>query len=131
MPVTEEHASDISIEVGSVSIAVDSLSLNEDWDFTKRYGSGRNDPKGRSMGHKDAGGSFTVVGLGKKELNSVLFDQNGDPVEFTITITHNDGSSTTVNKCVVESRGYEVNDGDMTETSYDYDAMTVDGPWTN
>lgn len=130
-----ENASDIEIILSNaanddknVTIAVDSLSLNEDIDFTKRYGSGNNKPTGRSTGHFDAGGSFTVMGLEKSVLNYLLFDENGHPKKFTISITHPSGLSTGVTGCKVESRGYEISDGEMSETSYDFDAFDIKAP---
>jgi hypothetical protein len=126
----EENAADITITINDVTIVVDQLQVNEDIDIQKRYGSGYNFPSGRSMGHIDVTGSYTIVGVGSAELNSLFFNENGKPKEFdAITISHDNGETTEVKDCIVQNRGYEVNDGEMTETSYEYDAMRISHPF--
>ncbi len=126
----EENAADIKISANGVTITVDQLQVNEEVDIQKRYGSGYNHPSGRSMGHIDVTGSFTIKGIGTDALNSVFYGVFGRPKEFdAITITHKNGKSTDIKDCIVTNRGYEVSDGDMTETSYEFDAMAIRHPF--
>ncbi len=63
-------------------------------------------------------------------MNSVFYGVFGRPKEFdAITITHKNGKSTDIKDCIVTNRGYEVSDGDMTETSYEFDAMAIRHPF--
>lgn len=130
MASDEENAADITITIDGTVIVVEQLQVNEDIDIQKRYGSGYNFPSGRSMGHIDVTGSFTIVGVESNDLNSLFFNSNGKPREFdAITITHQNDSVTQISDCIVQNRGYEINDGEMTETSYEYDAMRITHPW--
>lgn len=128
----EENAADIAITAQDITIVVEQLTVNEEIDIQKRYGSGFNHPSGRSMGHIDVTGSFSIIGVESSDLNAVFFGSDGKPQEFdAITITHKNGKSTEIRDCIVENRGFEVNDGEMTETSYDFDAMRIKHPHQN
>lgn len=138
MAERKEAAADITVQVstgsgdsegddGSVeTLDVTQLSVTKDIEIDEIYGAGNTMPAGYAITQISYSGDFTVPG-DKLDLDDTFFDSNGVPTTgVTITITHRDGGSTTYEDVLVTSEGYEVSDGEVTETSYEFVAMGKD-----
>lgn len=125
MTERKESAADISIDVGGNQMDVTQMSVSKDIEAEEIYGAGNTMPSGYAIHNVSYSGDITVVGSNQYADNE-LFDEDGIPEEFTVTITHRDGDSTVFNSCIITSAGYEINDGETTETSYEFIAMSKD-----
>jgi len=124
MAERKESAADIKIQVGSERLDVTQLSVTKDIGVEEIYGAGNMMPAGYAINQISYSGDFTVPG-DRLELEDTFFDSDGVPeTGATITITHRGGNSTTFNDVLVTSEGYEMNDGEVTETSYEFLAMS-------
>ena len=70
----------------------------------------------------DYSGSLTFHGDKKSFFDDVLFHDDDTPRVCTITITHSDGSSSGYTGVKMSSGGYTADEGEATETSYDWTA---------
>ena len=71
----------------------------------------------------DYSGSLTFHGDKKSYFDDKLFNSDDTPRECTITITHGDGSTTGYTGVKMTSEGYTADEGEATETSYDWMAL--------
>lgn len=71
----------------------------------------------------DYSGSLTFHGDKKSYFDDKLFKDDDTPRECEITITHGDGSPSGYTGVKMTSQGYTADEGDGTETSYDFLAM--------
>lgn len=70
----------------------------------------------------DYSGSVTFHGDKKSFFDDKLFDKDGDARECKITITHANGEASGYTGVKMESEGYTADEGEATETSYDFTA---------
>lgn len=118
-----ENTADIVANVGSEEVVVESLTFTKEIDVEAIYGSGQTIPNGYTIGQVSYEGEFTCQG-NKHDLNGNFFDGNGIPTVLdSITVTHLDGSETALYEVLCTSEGYEVSDGETTETTYEFMAM--------
>lgn len=123
MPDRKESAADITVSVGDDSeVVVERLSYTKEIEISTIYGSGRKLPDGYSIDQISYQGTMELQG-DKLDLDEVLFDENGIPVEVEITITHQDGGATTLEPVLATSEGWEMNAGETTTTTFEYMAM--------
>ncbi|MFC6717887.1 hypothetical protein ACFQGT_09630 [Natrialbaceae archaeon GCM10025810] len=121
-----ESAADIRVNVGEEQIPVEQLSVTKDIEIETIYGAGNIIPSGFAINRIEYSGNMTIKGR-KKDLEKKFFDSNGVPVVIaSIVITHLDGDSTSYDKVLVTSQGYEVTSGETTETSFEFVAMSKD-----
>lgn len=71
----------------------------------------------------DYSGSLTFHGDKKSYFDDKLFYDDGTPREGTITITHADGETSGYTGVKMTSEGYTADEGEATETSYDWMAL--------
>jgi hypothetical protein len=118
-----ESAADISVSVGDeTNITVEELSLTKEIDIETIYGSGKTLPDSYAINEISYQGSIELQG-NRLDLESALFDDNGIPEEFTVTIDHFDGNGTDFTQCLATSEGYEMSAGDPTTTTFEFIAM--------
>lgn len=123
MPDRKESAADITVSVGEESeVVVERLSYTKEIEISTIYGSGRTLPDGYSIDQISYQGTMELQG-DKLDLEEVLFDEHGVPVEVEITITHKDGGATTLEPVLATSEGWEMNAGETTTTTFEYMAM--------
>jgi hypothetical protein len=116
----KESAADITISVGEeTEVVVEEFSLTKEIDIESIYGSGRVYPDGYSINEVSYQGSMELQG-NRLDLESALFNENGIPEEFTITVTHMNGETTKVYECLCTSDGYEMSAGDTTTTTFEF-----------
>lgn len=134
MAERKETAGDIEVKVSpNETVTVESLTMNEEYDIELIYGSGMQFPSGYAIKQASFQGSMTIQG-NKKDLKDHFFDSvTGMPkVCDSVTVNHletEDDSardSTSYNEVLVTNKGYEVNDGEVTETTYEFVAMQID-----
>lgn len=90
-------------------------------------------PAGYAINSIDVDGSITFPGSkietsdGTKNLDEVLFDDNGIPITFNITIAKEDpmnpqaGEDTeTLTNCIMTTSEYSASSGESTESSFDF-----------
>lgn len=119
----KESAADITVSVGEEEVVVESLSVTKNVDVETIYGSGQTLPDGFAINQVSYEGDMTCKGQ-KFDLEEKFFDENGIPkVLDAITITHLDGSSSSLQEIIVTSEGYEMSSGDTVETSFEFLAM--------
>jgi len=119
----KESAADITVSVGEdTEVVVETLSLTKEIDIEEIYGSGKAFPDGYAINQVSFKGSMELMG-NRLDLEETLFDDAGIPVEFNITVTHFDGSSTKFKQCLTISDGWEMNQGESTTTSFELIAM--------
>lgn len=68
----------------------------------------------------DYSGSLTFHGDKKSYFDDKLFNDDDTPRECSITITHADGNSSGYTGVKMTSEGYTADEGEATETSYDW-----------
>jgi hypothetical protein len=91
------------------------------------HGSGRPLPDGVAIHKISYQGEMSCYG-NRRDLDSKFYDSNGIPKELdSISITHLDGNASGLQEVYVNSEGYEVNDGETTETRYGFIAMKKEG----
>jgi len=122
-----ESASDITVSIDSPAgkikdFVVERLSATKNIDIQAIYGSGQMLPDGYSINQISYEGTIELQG-NKYATDEHMFDNNGIPHEFTITITHMNGNSTVFTECLATSDGYEMNSGETTTTTYEFVAM--------
>lgn len=71
----------------------------------------------------DYSGSLTFHGDKKSYFDDKLFNSDGTPRVCSITITHADGDSSGFSGVKMASEGYTADEGEATETSYDWTAL--------
>lgn len=119
----KESAADITVTVGDEEVVVESLSVTKNVDVDTIYGSGQTLPDGYSINQVSYEGDMTCMGQ-KLDLEDKFFDENGVPkVLDVITITHHDGSSSSLQEILLTSEGYEMSAGETVETSFEFIAM--------
>lgn len=135
MAERKESADDIEITVGDGSIVtVETLSLNEEWDVETIYGSGYQYPSGYSIKNAKYNGSLTVKGEATKHRGDFFTGEapayDGPPKVMDAILVHHMKDeesgvrkSTSFQDVIVTTSGYEMNDGEITETSYEFIAM--------
>jgi len=122
----KESASDITVSVGEeTEVVVESLTLTKEIDIEEIYGSGRVFPDGYAINEISFQGSMELMG-NRLDLEDILFDDNGVPVEANITVTHLDGSVTRFTQVLATSDGWEMSAGESTTTSFEIIAMGRD-----
>lgn len=124
MAERKESAADISVSVGDeTNLTVEQLSLTKEIDIEQIYGSGQTLPDGYAINQISYQGSIEING-NRQDLEKTLFDGNGIPTEFTVTVTHFDGTSTNFSECLITSEGWEMSSGESTTTTYELIAMS-------
>jgi hypothetical protein len=119
----KESAADITVSVGDEGeVVVERLSFTKEIEISTIYGSGRTLPDGYSIDQISYQGTMELQG-NKLSLEDQLFDDNGIPQEATITITHFDGGSTSLDQVLATSEGWEMNAGETTTTTFEFMAM--------
>jgi hypothetical protein len=119
----KESAADVRVVLSSGGeIIVERMTATKDIEITTIYGSGRTLPDAYSVDQISYEGTMELQG-DKTDLEDDLFDDNGVPVEVTITITHLDDSATAFEQVLATSEGYELDAGETTTTSFDFIAM--------
>ncbi|OYR54910.1 hypothetical protein [Halorubrum halodurans] len=119
----KESAADITVTVGEEEVVVESLSVTKNVDVDTIYGSGQTLPDGYAINQVSYEGDMTCMGQ-KLDLEDKFFDENGIPrVLDAITITHHDGSSSSLLEIILISEGYEMSAGETVETSFEFIAM--------
>jgi hypothetical protein len=114
-----ESMADITVSVGESSdITVERLSMTKDIDIENVYGSNALFPDGYGINQVSYQGTMELNG-NKLDFDDALFDGNGVPKEFEITLTHYDDTSTSFTECLVTSEGYEGTSGEVTTTTYE------------
>jgi hypothetical protein len=68
----------------------------------------------------DYSGSLTFHGDKKSYFDDKLFNEDDTPRECSITITHANGESSGYSGVKMTSEGYTADEGEATETSYDW-----------
>lgn len=123
MAERKESAADIAVSVGGeTNLVVEQLSLTKEIDIETVYGSGQTLPDGYGINQISYQGSIEFQG-NKQELEDALFNDDGIPVEFTVTVTHHNGEATDFKQCLITSEGWEMNAGEITTTSFELIAM--------
>lgn len=126
MTERKETAADIYVQVGEERLAVTQLSVTKDISIDEIYGAGNMMPSGFGVQNISYSGDMAIPG-NRKDLEDKFFDDNGVPVTgVSVTITHRNGESTVYNDILVTSEGWEMNDGETTETSFEFIAMSKD-----
>lgn len=119
----KESAADITVSVGDEDdVVVERLTATKEIDIETIYGSGRTLPDAYAVNQISYQGTMELAG-NKLDLEEYLFDDNGIPVEATITITHMNGESTAFTEVLCTSDGWEMNSGESTTTTYEFVAM--------
>ena len=119
----KESAADITVTVGEKEVVVESLSVTKNVDVDTIYGSGQTLPDGYAINQVSYEGDMTCMGQ-RMDLEDKFFDENGIPkVLDAITITHYDGTSTSLQDILLTSEGYETSAGETVETSFEFIAM--------
>ncbi|UBF22605.1 tail tube [Halorubrum tailed virus 25] len=119
----KESAADITVTVGEEEVVVESLSVTKNVDIDTIHGSGQTLPDGYAINQVSYEGDMTCMGQ-KLDLEDKFFDENGIPkVLDAITITHYDGSSSSLQEILLTSEGYEMSAGETVETSFEFIAM--------
>lgn len=142
MPDRKESAADITVSVHTGlqgeeqpevegEVVVEQMTLTKEIDINEIYGSSRLFPDGYSIDQVSYQGDIELQG-NRLELERALFDDDGVPREFSITITHFDGTNTVFSGCLATSDGWEMSAGETTTTTYQIIAMRrqrrPDGP---
>jgi hypothetical protein len=123
MATRKESAADITVTVGEEEVVVETLSVTKNVDVDTIYGSGQTLPDGFAINQVSYEGDMSCKG-NKLDLDEKFFDSNGIPkVLDAITISHHDGSSTSLQEIIVTTEGYEMSSGETTDTSYEFLAM--------
>lgn len=123
MATRNESMADITISIGDeTDVVVEELTLNKTIEVDTKYGSGRTLPDAYSVDEISYDGSMELDG-NKIELEDELFDDDGIPVESTITVTHFNGESTSYTQVLATSEGYEGSAGESTTTTFEFLAM--------
>lgn len=126
MATRKESAADIVITIGEDERVLETLNVTKNIDIESVYGSGKTLPDGYHINEISYEGDFTCTG-NQTDLDDVFFDANGVPkILDAITISHYDGTTTNYYDILVTSGGYEMSAGDVTETSYEFIAMSKD-----
>jgi hypothetical protein len=68
----------------------------------------------------DYSGSLTFHGDKKSYFDDKLFNDDDTPRECTLTITHSNGENSGYTGVKMTSQGYTADEGEATETSYDW-----------
>jgi hypothetical protein len=118
----KESTADIKISVGEEEVTVESLSATKNIDIETIYGSGQTLPDGYAINQVSYEGDMTCKG-NRLDLEDKLFDENGIPEVFNVSITHLDGTPSGFQECLCTSEGYEASSGDTTETTFSFIAM--------
>lgn len=71
----------------------------------------------------DYSGSLTFHGDKKTFFDEALFHKDGTPRECSITVTHANGEKSGLTGVKMVSEGYTADEGEATETSYDFTAL--------
>lgn len=95
-------------------------------------------PAGYAINSIDVDGSVTFPGSkietteGTKNLDEVLFDDNGIPIPFNLTIAKEDpmnkqaeADTETLTNCIMTTSEYSASSGESTESSYDFMAARI------
>lgn len=141
MDTRYENTGDITVKVSpNETLTVENLTMDEQFDVERVYGSGFVAPSGYSIKRVEYGGSMTLNG-NQNHLNDYLFHtENGvrvPKVLDAVTVHHLPENpeapedeqvreTTAYKKVIVTNKGYEANDGEITQTSYEFVAMRVD-----
>lgn len=121
-----ESAAQVIVGVQGREVTVSELDTTKEIDVEKVYGSNSLLPSGYSIKSIDHSGAMVCKG-NKKELEAVFFDPRGKPIPGVITVIHMDGSRTDWYEVIVVSEGYQLREGEVTQTSFDWVAMSKDG----
>lgn len=141
METRYENAGDVSVKISpNETLSVETLTLDEEFDVEVLYGSGFVAPSGYSIKRASYGGSINLYG-NKNYLNEYLFrTENGVRVPRVleaISVTHLPRNpeadeadqiidTDTYKKVIVTNKGYEMNDGEVTTTSYEFVALRAE-----
>lgn len=130
-----ESAAQIVVEVSGQEIVVTDLSLNDDFDMERNYGSNRLEADSLSFKKIERGGSLTLKGS-KVELEDALFYQPGDdipegfevhtPKPFVMTILLLNGNTKSRRDNYVTSGGFQFSEGETAETTYEFITMRAE-----
>lgn len=96
-------------------------------------------PDGYAINAVDIDGSLSFAGYevrlpsgGTRNLDQLLFDDDGSPVVFNITVAHEDptdadakADTETIANCIVTQSEYSASSGDTTESAYDFMAQRI------
>lgn len=119
----KETAADIRITVANGGeVVVERMTFTKNISVEEVRGSGRMFPDGYGITDISYQGQMELQG-NKLDLEDHLFDDNGIPVEATITVTHADGTSTAFTEVIATSSGWEMNAEEITTTTYEFAAM--------
>lgn len=118
----EEVTAGIELHIEGTSYTIKGLDTSKEISFSEIRG---NNIKLEAAPETaiDYSGSLTFHGDKKSYFDDVLFDAEGLPKEFSITITHKNGKKSGYEQAKVTSEGYTADEGDATETSYDWFAL--------
>lgn len=119
----KETAADITVTIGSgEEVVVERLTMTKQIDVETVYGSGRTLPDGYGINQISYQGQMELQG-NRLDLEDTLFDDNGIPVEATITVTHFNGEETAFTEVIATSDGWEMSSGEITTTTFEFVAM--------
>lgn len=129
----------MSVAGESFEIPISDIDFTKDVDVERIREMGLY-PDGYAINAIDIDGSLTFAGNkvrlpsgGTRNLDTLLFDEDGSPVVFDITIAHEDPTDTdggaadtdTMVNCIVTQSEYSASSGDTTESSYDFMAQRM------
>lgn len=121
-----ESAAQVVITVEGEEVTVAELDTTKEVNVEELGGSGHLLPSGYSITEIRYRGSMVCNG-NRTDLEDVFFDNQGKPVPGTITVTHMDGTPEQWNEVLVISEGYQMREGEVSQTSYEWVAMSKDG----
>jgi hypothetical protein len=115
-----ESAADVVVSLGDeTDIVVERLTVSKDIDIEQIYGSNRTLPDSYAINQVSYQGTVELQG-NRLDLEEQMYDRNGIPEEFEITITHLNGEATVYGQCLVTSEGWEMSSGESTTTTFEF-----------
>jgi hypothetical protein len=131
----------LTVDGSSFEVPVSEVDLTKEVDMERVRETGLY-PDGYAINAIDIDGSITFAGhvvripgsSDTKNLDNLLFNEDGTPVIFDISVVHEniaedgsvtDGSSDTLENCIVNSSNYNASSGDSTESSYEFMAQRM------
>jgi hypothetical protein len=138
----------IALEDGSTfEVPVSEIDFTKDVDVERVREMGMH-PNGYAVNAIDVDGSLTFAGHrvkpptgGEKDLDALLFNNDGTPSTFDVTIAHEDAGGNSVNgdedeftdltgsdtlkNCIVTQSEFTASSGDSTESSYEFMAQRI------
>lgn len=121
-----ESAAQVVFTVNGTEVTVVELDTNKEINVEELGGSNHLLPAGYSITSIRYRGSMTCNGS-KHDLESEFFDAQGKPIPGTLTVTHMDGTPENWNEVLLISQGYQMREGEVSQTAFEWVAMSKDG----